>query len=83
MGGSSSCNDRKELFGCNYGMDRTDGDLVIGAATARVAWVRTLPTFENLTWTRQILCSEVLIHYNLDPTNFSTPVAPLDLVDRE
>ena len=39
----------------------------IGAATAQVARVRTLPTFENLTYgTRPKLCSKVLIHYNLD-----------------
>ena len=29
--------------------------------------------------THPILCSEVLIHYNLDSTIFSTPVAPLIL----
>ena len=49
----------------------------IGAATARVARVRTLPTSENPEWIRPILCSKVLIHYNLDPTIFSTPAVPL------
>ena len=48
----------------------------IGAATARVARVRTLPTFGILTWDPKI-CSKVLIHYTMDPTIFSTPAAPL------
>ena len=49
----------------------------MGAATAGVARVQILSTFENPTWIRPILCSEVVIHYYLDPTILSTPVAPL------
>ena len=51
--------------------------MAIGAATARVARVRTLPTFGILTWDPQKFCSKVLIHYTMDPTIFSTPAAPL------
>ena len=51
--------------------------LSIGAATARVARVRTLPTFGILTWDPPKFCSKVLIHYTMDPTIFSTPAAPM------
>ena len=53
----------------------------IGAATARVARVRTLPTFGILTWDPPKFCSKVLIHYTMDPTIFSTPAAPLIMHD--
>ena len=46
----------------------------IGEATTRVL---TQPTLRIQHGTRLILCSEVLIHYNLDPTTFSTPAALL------
>ena len=39
----------------------------IGASTARVARVRTLPTFGNPTWTRPKFCSEVIIDYTPGP----------------
>ena len=54
--------------------------IIIGAATARVARVRTLPTFGILTWDPPKFCSKVLIHYLLDPTIFSTPAAPLSIM---
>ena len=52
---------------------------VLGAATARVAQVRTLPNFENLTWdpAKIVKRSLLLINYNLDATIFPTPAAPL------
>ena len=51
--------------------------MYIGTATALVARVWTLPTFENLTWDPPNIVYEVLIHYSLDHTIFSTLVASL------
>ena len=45
----------------------------IGAATALVAQVRTLPTSGNPTWTRPILYSQVLIHILLGPYHLFNP----------
>ena len=56
--------------------------LSMGAASERVATCMGLdPTnlFENLTWDPLIIlfCRDVLTHYKLDPTIFSTPAVPL------
>ena len=52
----------------------------IGATTARVTRVQTLPTLGTPTWTRPIFCSKVLIHYYLDATIFSTSTALLSSI---
>ena len=52
--------------------------VLIGAATTRVAWVRSPTIFwKSSMRTAPKLCSEVLIHHNLDPTIFSTRAATL------
>ena len=72
-----------DILGVGKDLEEVDIAIVgIGAATARVARVRTLPTFGILTWDPPPkFCSKVLIHYTMDPTIFSTPAAPLNLWD--
>ena len=70
-------------------LEQLQAGATIGAATARVAQVQTLPTFilllllyfiGILTWEAgthpKLFCSKVLIHYTMDPTIFSTLAAP-------